>query len=53
MGQSLRVSQTEMTDQWESEKADLNTIQMLKEEVERVGIEVVQAERDYDLNRCM
>jgi len=49
---SLRVSQTEMTDQWESEKADLNTIQMLKEEVERVGIEVVQAERDYDLNRA-
>jgi hypothetical protein len=29
----------------------MNKLQFLKEEIERVNLEVQQAERDYDLNR--
>mmetsp|Transcript_2461 Transcript_2461/g.5070 ORF Transcript_2461/g.5070 Transcript_2461/m.5070 type:complete len:988 (-) Transcript_2461:605-3568(-) len=49
---TLRRDQAELTSQWEEEKGELTLIQTLKEEVERVGIEVAQAERDYDLNRA-
>jgi hypothetical protein len=28
-------------------------LQDIKEEIERVNLEVQQAERDYDLNRCV
>jgi hypothetical protein len=38
----LRSAQKTLTDQWEGEKSELSTIQMLKEEVERVGFEVAQ-----------
>jgi len=48
----LVAAQKTLTDQWEGEKSELSTIQMLKEEVERVGFEVAQAERNYDLNRA-
>ncbi|MEM9905510.1 MAG: ATP-dependent chaperone ClpB [Cyanobacteria bacterium P01_D01_bin.44] len=38
--------------QWESEKGVIDKIQALKEESDRVNIEIQQAERDYDLNRA-
>lgn len=38
----LMTAQKTLTDQWEGEKSELSTIQMLKEEVERVGFEVAQ-----------
>jgi len=38
----LVAAQKTLTDQWEGEKSELSTIQMLKEEVERVGFEVAQ-----------
>jgi ATP-dependent Clp protease ATP-binding subunit ClpB len=38
----LLAAQKTLTDQWEGEKSELSTIQMLKEEVERVGFEVAQ-----------
>jgi len=31
----------------------MNKLQYLKEEIERVNLEVQQAERDYDLNRYL
>eukprot|EP00250_Pteridium_aquilinum_P008748 c18181_g1_i1 orf=270-3293(-) len=49
---SLKKRQKELTDQWEHEKSVMTRIQSIKEEVDRVNIEIQQAERDYDLNRA-
>eukprot|EP00246_Nothoceros_aenigmaticus_P003893 TRINITY_DN1511_c0_g1_i1.p1 TRINITY_DN1511_c0_g1~~TRINITY_DN1511_c0_g1_i1.p1 ORF type:complete len:1026 (+),score=248.95 TRINITY_DN1511_c0_g1_i1:450-3527(+) len=49
---SLKQRQKELTDQWEHEKSVMTRIQSIKEEVDRVNIEIQQAERDYDLNRA-
>lgn len=40
-----------ITTQWQSEKAQMARLGDLKEEIERVNMEIQQAERDYDLNR--
>ncbi|KAJ7550399.1 hypothetical protein O6H91_07G098900 [Diphasiastrum complanatum] len=48
----LKKRQKELTDQWEHEKSVMTRIQSIKEEVDRVNIEIQQAERDYDLNRA-
>lgn len=47
----LKEQQRVITEQWRREKADMSRVQDLKEEIERVNIEISQAERDYDLNR--
>jgi ATP-dependent Clp protease ATP-binding subunit ClpB len=36
---------------WRVEKDVMGRLQVIKEEIERVNLEVQQAERDYDLNR--
>jgi ATP-dependent Clp protease ATP-binding subunit ClpB len=38
--------------QWQAEKDVIDNIQTLREELEKVNIEIQQAERDYDLNRA-
>jgi ATP-dependent Clp protease ATP-binding subunit ClpB len=48
----LKEEQREFNAQWESEKEIINKIQTVKEEIDRVNVEVQQAERDYDLNRA-
>ncbi|XP_024382965.1 chaperone protein ClpB3, chloroplastic [Physcomitrium patens] len=48
----LKQRQKELTDQWEHEKSVMTRIQSIKEEVDRVNLEIQQAERDYDLNRA-
>ncbi|EFJ52304.1 hypothetical protein VOLCADRAFT_79066 [Volvox carteri f. nagariensis] len=48
----LKSEQQVITAQWQREKADMSRVQDLKEEIERVNIEIAQAERDYDLNRA-
>uniref|UniRef100_A9TAU3 Uncharacterized protein n=1 Tax=Physcomitrium patens TaxID=3218 RepID=A9TAU3_PHYPA len=48
----LKKKQKELTDQWEHEKSVMTRIQSIKEEVDRVNLEIQQAERDYDLNRA-
>lgn len=48
----LRQKQGELTEQWEHEKSVMTRIQSIKEEVDRVNLEIQQAERDYDLNRA-
>eukprot|EP00249_Psilotum_nudum_P024553 c29216_g1_i1 orf=278-3310(+) len=48
----LKQRQKELTDQWEHEKSVMTHIQSIKEEVDRVNLEIQQAERDYDLNRA-
>eukprot|EP00878_Enallax_costatus_P007086 GHUV01007425.1.p1 GENE.GHUV01007425.1~~GHUV01007425.1.p1 ORF type:complete len:644 (+),score=165.00 GHUV01007425.1:422-2353(+) len=47
----LKQDQQQITGRWRSEKDEMNRLQYLKEEIERVNLEIQQAERDYDLNR--
>ena len=47
----LKEEQHTITEQWEKEREDMGKIQDLKAEIDRVNLEVQQAERDYDLNR--
>jgi ATP-dependent Clp protease ATP-binding subunit ClpB len=48
----LKEEQSSLNAQWQAEKDVITHIQKLKEEIDRVNIEVQQAERDYDLNRA-
>jgi ATP-dependent Clp protease ATP-binding subunit ClpB len=47
-----KEQQSALNAQWQSEKQVIDQIQTIKEEIDRVNIEVQQAERDYDLNRA-
>ncbi|XP_073526538.1 uncharacterized protein [Phyllobates terribilis] len=49
---SLKEKQKELNDQWESEKALMTKIRAVKEEIDRVNLEMEAAEREYDLNRA-
>ncbi|NLB38227.1 MAG: AAA family ATPase, partial [Clostridiales bacterium] len=48
----LRVDYAQMKANWENEKKGIGKVQHLREEIERIGAEVVKAERSYDLNRA-
>lgn len=48
----LKEEQRDLNAQWQSEKGILDRIQGVKEEIDRVNVEIQQAERDYDLNRA-
>ncbi|XVE68258.1 hypothetical protein DITRI_Ditri09bG0053300 [Diplodiscus trichospermus] len=48
----LKKRQAELTEQWEHEKGVMTRIQSIKEEIDRVNLEIQQAEREYDLNRA-
>ncbi|MFM7449925.1 MAG: ATP-dependent chaperone ClpB [Leptolyngbyaceae cyanobacterium] len=48
----LKEEQSTFNAQWQAEKDVIVQIQNLKEEIERVNVEIQQAERDYDLNRA-
>ncbi len=48
----LKEDQRALTAQWQSEKGIINQIQTIKEEIDKVNIEIQQAEREYDLNRA-
>ena len=48
----LKEAQRTLNTQWQSEKDIINKIQAVKEEIDRVNVEIQQAERDYDLNRA-
>ncbi|MBE9166140.1 ATP-dependent chaperone ClpB [Pleurocapsales cyanobacterium LEGE 06147] len=49
---NLKEEQARLSAQWQSEKEIIDQIQTLKEEIDRVNVEIQQAERDYDLNRA-
>ncbi|GMG98950.1 hypothetical protein Nepgr_000790 [Nepenthes gracilis] len=49
---ALKQKQKELTEQWEREKALMNRIRSIKEEIDRVNLEMEAAEREYDLNRA-
>ncbi|PIG93948.1 ATP-dependent chaperone ClpB [Gloeocapsopsis sp. IPPAS B-1203] len=48
----LKEQQRALNAQWQSEKDVINQIQAIKEEIDRVNVEIQQAERDYDLNKA-
>jgi ATP-dependent Clp protease ATP-binding subunit ClpB len=47
-----KEQQSALNAQWQSEKRVIDQMQSVKEEIDRVNIEIQQAERDYDLNRA-
>ncbi len=49
---SFKANQEALESQWNEEKSLLSSVQNLKEDIDRVQIEIAQAERDYDLNRA-
>ncbi len=48
----LKEEQRELNAQWQAEKDVLDKRKTLKEEIERINVEIQQAEREYDLNRA-
>jgi ATP-dependent Clp protease ATP-binding subunit ClpB len=49
---NLKEDQRALNAQWQSEKNVIERIQGIKEEIDRVNVEIQQAERDYDLNKA-
>jgi len=49
---NLKEDQRALSAQWQSEKDVLNRIQGIKEEIDRVNVEIQQAEREYNLNKA-
>ncbi|HAG81605.1 MAG TPA: ATP-dependent chaperone ClpB [Cyanobacteria bacterium UBA12227] len=48
----LKEDQRELNAQWQSEKDVIERIQGIKEEIDRVNVEIQQAEREYNLNKA-
>ncbi|MEQ8971261.1 MAG: ATP-dependent chaperone ClpB [Coleofasciculus sp. C1-SOL-03] len=49
---NLKEEQRTLNAQWQSEKDVLDRIQGIKEEIDRVNVEISQAEREYNLDRA-
>jgi ATP-dependent Clp protease ATP-binding subunit ClpB len=47
----LKEEQSQFNAQWQSEKEVIDQIRTVKKEIDRVNLEIQQAERDYDLNK--
>ncbi|HEX4750760.1 MAG TPA: ATP-dependent chaperone ClpB [Bryobacteraceae bacterium] len=48
----LKTSSTALQAQWEAEKAAVQKVRALREQIDQVKIEIAQAERAYDLNKA-
>ncbi|MCU0525559.1 MAG: ATP-dependent chaperone ClpB [Elainella sp. Prado103] len=48
----LKEIQSSLNAQWQAEKDVIGEVQKLKEAIDRVNLEIQQAERDYDLNKA-
>lgn len=48
----LKEQQSALNAQWQAEKGVIGDMQSIKEEIDKVNLEIQQAERDYDLNRA-
>ncbi|KAJ4974663.1 hypothetical protein NE237_007837 [Protea cynaroides] len=48
----LKEKQAELTERWECEKFIMMRIRSTKEEIDRVNLEIQQAEREYNLSRA-
>ncbi|MEP6517258.1 ATP-dependent chaperone ClpB [Microcoleus vaginatus] len=49
---NLKEQQNGLNAQWQSEKGVIGSIQKIKEQIDKVNIEIQQAELKYDLNRA-
>ena len=49
---NLKERQSALNAQWQSEKGVIGSIQTIKEQIDKVNIEIQQAELKYDLNRA-
>ena len=49
---NLKEQQNGLNAQWQSEKGVIGSIQQIKEQIDKVNIEIQQAELKYDLNRA-
>jgi len=49
---NFKEEQSELNAQWQAEKEVIGKLNNLKEEIDRVNLEIQQAERDYDLNKA-
>ena len=49
---NLKDNQSGLNAQWQSEKGVIDSIQKIKEQIDKVNIEIQQAELKYDLNRA-
>ncbi|MBW3587488.1 MAG: AAA family ATPase, partial [Cyanobacteria bacterium 0813] len=49
---NLKEQQSALNAQWQSEKGVIGSIQKIKEPIDKVNIEIQQAELKYDLNRA-
>ncbi len=49
---NLKESQSGLNAQWQSEKGVIDSIQKIKEQIDKVNIEIQKAELKYDLNRA-
>ncbi|MCC3572676.1 MAG: ATP-dependent chaperone ClpB [Microcoleus sp. PH2017_40_RAT_O_B] len=49
---NLKEQQSGLNAQWQSEKSVIDSIQKIKEQIDKVNIEIQQAELKYDLNRA-
>ncbi len=48
----LSAQQQKLNAQWQKEKSAIDEISFIKEEIERIQLQIEQAKRDYDLNRA-
>ncbi len=48
----LSEKQTEVNKKWKKEKESIEEISILKEEIEKVQLQIEKAKRDYDLNKA-
>merc|ERR1712075_4157 len=48
----LIKNQIEVTKKWKQEKESIEEISTLKEDIEKVQLEIEKAKRNYDLNRA-
>jgi ATP-dependent Clp protease ATP-binding subunit ClpB len=49
---NLKEEQTNFNAQWQAEKQIIDQIRTFKESIEKVNLEIQQAERDYDYNKA-
>ncbi|XP_047970649.1 chaperone protein ClpB3, mitochondrial-like isoform X2 [Salvia hispanica] len=49
---ALKQKQGELNKQWENEKILMNRVRSIKEEIDRVNLEMEAAEREYNLSRA-
>ncbi|KAL8063006.1 hypothetical protein ABFX02_01G000400 [Erythranthe guttata] len=49
---ALKQKQRKLNEQWDNEKILMNRVRSIKEEIDRVNLEMEAAEREYDLNRA-